>query len=31
MGKHRDMEGEGIGNGHQHWRKPRTPEPVPIT
>ena len=24
------MEGEGKGDGHQHGRKPRIPEPVPI-
>src|SRR6218665_2884180 len=24
------MEGEGKDNGHQYWRKPRTPEPIPI-
>ena len=30
MEKHRDMEGEGKGDGHQHGRKPRIPEPVPI-
>jgi len=29
-GKHRAMEGEGKGDGHQHGRKPRIPEPVPI-
>jgi len=28
--KHRDMEGEGKGDGHQHGRKPRIPEPVLI-
>src|SRR6218665_78487 len=28
--KHRDMEGEGKGDGHQHGRKPRILEPVPI-
>ena len=27
-GKHQDMEGEGKGDGHQHGRKPRIPEPV---
>jgi len=26
--KHRDVEGEGKGDGHQHGRKPRIPEPV---
>jgi len=25
-----NMEGEGKGDGHQHGRKPRIPEPVPI-
>jgi len=30
MGKHRDMEGEVKGDGHQHWRKPKIPEPVLI-
>jgi len=30
IGKHRDIEGEGKGDGHQHGRKPRIPEPVPI-
>jgi len=30
MEKHGDMGGEGIGDGHQHGRKPRTPEPVLI-
>jgi len=25
------MEGEGKGDGHQHWRKPRISEQVPIT
>jgi len=30
MEKHRDMEGEGKGDGHQHGRKPRIPEPVLI-
>ena len=32
-GKHHvtpGMEGEGKGDGHQHGRKPRTPEPIPI-
>jgi len=24
------MEGEGKGDGHQHERKPRIPEPVSI-
>jgi len=24
------MEGEGKDDGHQHGRKPRIPEPVPI-
>jgi len=24
------MEGEGMGDGHQHGRKPRIPEPLPI-
>jgi len=24
------MEGKGKGDGHQHGRKPRIPEPVPI-
>jgi len=24
------MVGEGKGDGHQHGRKPRIPEPVPI-
>jgi len=24
------MEGEGKGDGHQHGRKPRIPEPVSI-
>jgi len=24
------MEGEGKGDGHQHERKPRISEPVPI-
>ena len=30
MEKHRDtcMEGEEIGDGHQHGRKPKTPEPA---
>jgi len=28
--KHRDMKGEGNGDGHQHGRKPRIPKPVPI-
>jgi len=28
--KHRDMEGEGKGDGHQHGRKPRIPERVPV-
>jgi len=26
MEKHRDMEGKGKGNGHQHGRMPRIPE-----
>jgi len=30
MEKHRDMEGEGKGDGHQHGRKPRISEPVLI-
>jgi len=30
MEKHRDMAGEGKCDGHQHERKPRIPEPVPI-
>jgi len=25
------MEGEGKGDGHQNGRKPRIPEPVPIS
>ena len=25
-----NMEGEEKGDGHQHGRKPRTPEPIPI-
>ena len=29
-GKHRDMEDEGKGDGHQHGKKPRIPEPVLI-
>src|SRR6218665_2238973 len=29
-GKHPDVEGEGKGVGHQHGRKPRIPESVPI-
>jgi len=28
MEKHRDMEGKGKGDGHQHGWKPRIPEPV---
>jgi len=24
------MESKGKGDGHQYWRKPRTPEPIPI-
>jgi len=30
MEKHPDVEGEGKDVGHQHGRKPRIPEPVPI-
>jgi len=28
MEKHRDMEGEGKGDRHQHGQKSRIPEPV---
>ena len=28
--KHRDMEGEGKGDGHRHGRKPRIPEPCSL-
>jgi len=28
MEKHRDMEGEGKGDGHQRWWKPGKPEPA---
>jgi len=28
MEKRRDTEDEGKGDGHQHGRKPRIPEPV---
>jgi len=28
MEKHRDMEDEGKGDGHQHELQPRIPEPV---
>jgi len=28
MGKRQEIEGEKIGDGHQHGRKPRTPEPA---
>jgi len=33
MEKHRDMEGQGKGDGHQHvhGRKPRTPESFPLS
>ena len=24
------LEGEGKGDGHQYWQKPRIPEPIPI-
>jgi len=27
---HRDVEGKGKGDGHQHAQKPRIPEPVLI-
>jgi len=30
MEKHRDMEGEGKGDGYQHGRKLRIPKPVLI-
>ena len=30
MEKHRDMEGKGKSDVHQHERKPKIPEPVLI-